>query len=103
MPYRFSYYDMPRWTKDNPTNDYARISSYNAGTNWVKKSFIRLDNLSLSYNVPKSFLRKFSVQSMRLTLTARNLAVWSPQWTFWDPENGSLSPRSFNLGINFTL
>ena len=96
-------YDMPRWTKDNPTNDYARISSYNAGTNWVKKSFLRLDNVSVSYNVPKHFLQKFSVQSMRLTLTARNVAVWSPHWTFWDPENGSLSPRSFNLGINFTL
>lgn len=103
MPYRFSSYDIPYWTKENPTNDYARISSYNAGTNWVSKSFIRLDNLSFSYNIPKSFLNKFSVQNMRLTLTARNLAVWSPNWTFWDPENASLSPRSFNLGINFTL
>lgn len=103
MPYRYSYYDMPRWTKENPTDDYARISSYNAGTNWVKKSFLRLDNFAVSYNVPKTFLKKFAVQNMRLTLTTRNLAVWSPQWTFWDPENGSLSPRSFNLGINFTL
>ena len=102
-PYKFSSYDLPRWTKDNPTNDYARISSYNAGTNWVKKSFLRLDNVSVSYNLPKSFLRKFAIQNMRLTLTARNVAVLSPHWTFWDPENGSLSPRSFNLGINFTL
>lgn len=103
MPYRYSSYDIPRWTKGNPTNEYARISSYNAGTNWVRKSFLRLDNLSVSYNVPKTFLHKIAVQNMRLTLTARNLAVWSPQWTFWDPENGTLSPRSFNLGINFTL
>lgn len=102
-PYKFSSYDLPRWTKDNPTNDYARISSYNAGTNWVKKSFLRLDNVSVSYNLPKSFLRKFAIQNMRLTLTARNVAVLSPHWTFWDPENGSLSPRSFNLGVNFTL
>ena len=102
-PYKFSSYDMPRWTKDNPTNDYARISSYNAGTNWVKKSFLRLDNISVSYNVPKTFLQKFAIQNMRFTVTARNVAVWSPHWTFWDPENGSLSPRSFNLGINFTL
>jgi len=103
MPYRYSYYDMPRWTKENPTNDYARISSTNKGTNWVNKSFVRLDNLSVSYNLPKKILQKISIQDMRLTLTARNLAVWAPQWTFWDPENGSLSPRTFNLGINFTL
>ena len=103
MPYRYSYYDLPRWTADNPTNDYARIASYNAGTNWVDKSFIRLDNVTLSYNVPKNFLKKISVQNMRLTMTVRNAAVWAPHWTFWDPENGSLSPRSFNLGINFAL
>ena len=66
-------------------------------------SFLRLDNISVSYNVPKTFLQKFAIQNMRFTVTARNVAVWSPHWTFWDPENGSLSPRSFNLGINFTL
>lgn len=103
MPYRQSYYDMPRWTKDNPTNDYARISSTNKGNNWVKKSFIRLDNIALSYNVPGRILKKTPIRSLRATLTSRNLAVWSPQWDFWDPENGSLSPRSFTLGINFTL
>jgi TonB-linked SusC/RagA family outer membrane protein len=103
MPYRYSYYDMPHWTKDNPVNDYARISSNNQGTNWVNKSFVRLDNISVSYNIPKKLLKKISVQQMRLTVTGRNIAVWSPYWNFWDPENGSLSPRSFNLGVNFTL
>lgn len=102
-PYRYSSYDLPRWTRENPTNDYARIGSYNAGTNWVKKSFLRLDNISFSYNVPKNFLRRFSIQSMRLSITARNVAVWAPHWSFWDPENGSLSPRTFNLGVNFSL
>lgn len=103
QPYRFSSYDIPRWTKDNPTNDYARIASYNAGTNWVKKSFIRLDNFTLSYNLPSVFLQKMHVQRARLTFTVRNMGVWSPNWTFWDPETGSLSPRSYNMGINFTL
>jgi TonB-linked SusC/RagA family outer membrane protein len=103
QPYRYSSYDIPRWTKDNPTNNYARIASYNAGTNWVNKSFVRLDNFSVSYNIPSAFLQKIYVQQARLAFTVRNIAVWSPEWTFWDPENGSLSPRSFNFGINFTL
>lgn len=102
-PYKFSFYDMPRWTEDNPTNDYARIGSTNKGTNWVNKSFVRLDNISLSYNVPKGILQKVSVQNMRLSFAVRNVAVWSPHWNFWDPENGSISPRTFNLGVNFTL
>lgn len=103
QPYRFSSYDIPRWTRDNPTNDYARIASYNAGNNWVKKSFVRLDNFTFSYNLPYSILQKLYLQRARLTFTVRNIGVWSPDWTFWDPETGSLSTRSYNLGINFTL
>lgn len=103
QPYRFSSYDIPHWTKDNPTNDYARIASYNAGTNWVNKSFVRLDNVSISYNIPSAYLQRAYIQKARITFSVRNLAVWSPKWNFWDPENGSLSPRSFSFGINFTL
>lgn len=102
-PYRYSYWDMPHWTKDNPSNDYARIGGSYLGNNWVSRSFVRFDNLAVSYNVPKSALQKLSVQNLRLTLAVRNLAMWAPHWTFWDPETQGLSPRYFNVGINISL
>lgn len=101
---RVSNYDYPRWTPDNPTNDYARIGSKNLGNNWVERSFIRLDNISLSYRVPTNFLKKYSIQNMRLTGTVRNVATFAPHWkSMWDPETGDPVGRTFSLGINFTL
>ncbi|GBU08821.1 SusC/RagA family TonB-linked outer membrane protein [Bacteroidales bacterium] len=108
---RASEYVQERWTRENPINDYARIGSKNTGTNYVDKSFVRLDNITLSYLLPKKLLSKASVQNMRFSLSVRNVAVFAPHWNFWNPEQYKVgenyvdgpSPRTFNLGINFTL
>ena len=99
---RYTIMDIPRWTVDNPTNDYARIGSYNRGNHYVKKSFARMENITLSYNVPKSFLKKFSVQNMRLSVCARNPFVITG-WDFGDVEGGDYTMKSYNLSVNFTL
>ena len=103
FPDRTSNYDQPYWTPENPINDFARIGSKNLGNNYINRSFIRLDNITLSYNVPSNFLKKYSIQGMRLSMSVRNVAVFAPEWKYWDLETGSPTPRSFNLGINFTL
>ncbi|MVZ65242.1 SusC/RagA family TonB-linked outer membrane protein [Sphingobacterium sp. DK4209] len=103
FPDRTSDYDFPRWTKDNPIDDYARIGSKNIGTNWVNKSFVRLENVTLSYNVPKSVLNKLEIQNLRLNLTMQNLGVLANDWSFWDPESETVTPRTINFGINLTL
>jgi len=106
FPDRTSNYDFPRWTYTNPINDYARIGSKNIGTNWVDQSFIRLEHVTLSYNLPKSLLQKFYVQGLRLSLGIQNAALFAPHWKFWDPENtteNQLSQRIMNLSFNLTL
>ena len=99
---RYTIVDIPRWTAENPTNDYARIGSYNLGSHYVKKTFARMENITLSYTVPKSFLQKFKVQNMRLSLTARNPFVIT-KWDFGDVEGGDYTMRSYNISVNFTL
>lgn len=103
FPDRTSDYDFPRWTSTNPINDYARIGSKNIGTNWIDKSFIRLENITLSYSVPKNVIQRFAVQSLRLSCSMQNAGVWAPDWNFWDPESESVTPRTFSFGINVTL
>ncbi|MCH5717281.1 SusC/RagA family TonB-linked outer membrane protein [Niabella hibiscisoli] len=118
FPDRSSDYVQPRWTPNNPINDYARIGSRNIGTNYVERSFIRLDNLSLSYGLPQSFLKKISIQSARVSAAVRNVAFWAPHWKYGDPESGGFrtrnpdgneytpgqpTPRTYNLSINLTL
>lgn len=115
FPDRCTDYVQPHWMPENRINDYARIGSKNTGTIYQKRSFIRLDNITLSYNVPKSFLKRFSVENMRFSASVRNVAVFAPDWDFWDPERGwnytddkaadgsTPTPRTFNLSVNFTL
>ncbi|GGG81629.1 SusC/RagA family TonB-linked outer membrane protein [Parapedobacter pyrenivorans] len=107
---RATDYVQPRWTPDNPINDYGRIGSKNISNNYVSRSFIRLDNVSLSYAVPNTFLQRFNIQNLRISATVRNVAVWAPDWTFGDPESyddpdlgGMPTPRTYNMSINFSL
>ena len=99
---RYTIVDIPRWTKDNPTDDYARIGSTNKGNNYVKKTFVRMENITLSYSVPNNLLKKFSVQNMRFSLAVRNPFVITG-WDFGDPEGGDTTLRTVNFGVNFTL
>lgn len=103
FPDRTSDYAFPRWTSTNSINDYARIGSKNIGTNWVNRSFIRLENVTIAYNVPQNLIKRIQVQSLRVSASVQNAAVWSPKWNFWDPESGTVTPRTFNLGLNITL
>ena len=99
---RTTDYVMPRWTPENPIDDYARIGSKNIGTNYINKSFIRLENISLSYLVPSNILDKASIRNLRISASVRNAAMWAPHWDFGDPE-GFPVPRTYNLSLNFSL
>ena len=102
-PDRTSDYLQPHWTPENPINDFARIDSYNLGNYYISKSFIRLDNITLSYKMPESILKPLKIQDMRFSFSIRNVCDFAPEWKFWDPETGNPTPRTFNLGINFSL
>lgn len=99
---RTTDYVMPRWTAENPIDDYARIGSKNIGTNYINKSFVRLENISLSYLVPSNILEKASIRNLRISASVRNAAMWAPHWEFGDPE-GFPVPRTYNLSLNFSL
>ncbi|OFX32195.1 MAG: SusC/RagA family TonB-linked outer membrane protein [Bacteroidetes bacterium GWF2_42_66] len=85
---------------------------------WVIEdgSFLRLNNITLGYSLPKNFLKvnKFKIESLRIYATAYNLWTWT-NYSGYDPEVDSkrstpLTPgvdwcayprsRSFNIGLN---
>jgi hypothetical protein len=105
-PDRLNSYVTPYWTPTNPINDYARIFSSEGGAVfniWRNKSFIRLENISLSYNVPKALLGKV-VRSLKLIGTVRNAAYYSPDWNYWDAElNNEPSSRIYTFGVILDL
>jgi len=105
-PDRLNSYITPYWTPENPINDYARIFSAEGGAVfnvWMKKSFVRLDNISLSYDVPKILLGKV-VRNLKLICTVRNAAYYSPDWNYWDAETSNApTARYYTFGVNLDL
>lgn len=106
FPERVNSYKMKFWTPETPYNDYARIYSAEGGAVfdvWRDRSFIRLDNISLSYNVPSHLIHRVQIQNLKVFTTIRNVGWWAPKWNFWDPENSGPNPRYYTIGVNLTL
>jgi TonB-linked SusC/RagA family outer membrane protein len=78
------------WTPDNPINTYpSNIDGDESNALSVQfyqdASYIRLQDLTLSYDLPESFTRRLSAASLRLYVNGRNL--WThTNWTGLDPE-----------------
>ncbi|WP_439489516.1 SusC/RagA family TonB-linked outer membrane protein [Algoriphagus sp.] len=104
---RTSSYITPYWTEENPNNEWARLNSSEGGASgynvYRKKSFIRLENISFAYTVPKSVLEKIRVENLRVYGNIRNVGYYAPQWDFWDPENSGPVPIYYTVGIDLTL
>jgi TonB-linked SusC/RagA family outer membrane protein len=93
------------WTPDNPSNEYARLGSNSSNPTariYKKRDYIRLQNASLGYIFPKKFLKKFSVENLKVSLNVDNAFVIT-NWKYYDPENIGTSPRIFTFGVNITL
>jgi len=95
------------WSPDDPINSYpANRPATNLGLPvgfFEDASFIRLKDLTLSYDVSQSFAERLGLGSLRVYATGHNL--WThTSWTGLDPELGSqLSTpleRTFVGGIN---
>lgn len=102
---RQNSYEQKYWTPENPTNEYARLGATNKASGApriIDKSFIRLESISLEYSVPKKWLTKFNIEGFRITGSVKNVAVWTKEWEYTDPEY-SYVPRTFNFGASLTF
>lgn len=109
-----------RWSADDPTNQdvfYPRLhfgASANANntktSTWWQKdvSYLRLKQLTVSYNFPKRLIEKSFLKSARIYLSGTNLFTLS-DFDLWDPElntnNGTSYPntRTYSVGLNVSF
>jgi len=100
---------------DAPTYWRGIYRRFNAETNTIDASFIKLREFRLAYTLPASFLERIFIQSASVALVGRDLFVWT-DWPIFDPEasdidGGTITPgieraqfpstRSYGLNINF--
>ncbi len=81
------------WTPENPNATYPNYGVSNRynfipSTYWLQNgAYLRLKNLQLSYNVPKKFLLRANIQSLRFFVSGQNLITWDDMPEGWDPES----------------
>ncbi|MEP7258720.1 MAG: SusC/RagA family TonB-linked outer membrane protein, partial [Flavitalea sp.] len=99
---------LPYWTAENPNNEYPKLhnnrSSFGGGLMIYKpKSFVRVQDLSLAYNLPANIAHRIRLSNARVYGSVRNLATFT-KWPGWDPETSTLPmPRTYSVGIAFAL
>ncbi|MBT3386005.1 MAG: TonB-dependent receptor [Prolixibacteraceae bacterium] len=92
----FDNYNFPAendlWTPENPDARYqrmgVRLSSGLTAARYVPRSFVRLQDVNLSYTFEKSILEKINMQDLRVFFNAKNLLTLT-NWNGWDPETGA--------------
>jgi TonB-linked SusC/RagA family outer membrane protein len=102
---RRNVFAMEYWTPQNPINNATRLNTVNTPvfTIYQSRSFARLQDISLSYNLPEKVTGKFKFGNCKIYVSSRNLFTLT-KWSGWDPESvNTPMPRLFTFGIDVTL
>lgn len=109
--YQNNMYKFDYWTPENPNAKYRQLGYFSPAVGipfhpYTQRSFVRLQDLTLSYRVPASALRKISINNLKVFLSGKNLCTWT-KWDGMDPEagigiqGGYPLLRSYSIGVNF--
>tara|TARA_R110000764_G_scaffold94060_4_gene177765 strand:- start:7158 stop:10337 length:3180 start_codon:yes stop_codon:yes gene_type:complete len=109
---QLSYSNIPKgawdyWMPENSGAKYRRLDlgSQFGGVPYSQRSFIRIQNVSLSYAFPKQVKDALGVGNLKLFISGENLATWT-KWKGLDPETGQgFAPgvpllKSYTMGLN---
>jgi TonB-linked SusC/RagA family outer membrane protein len=80
------------WTPENPTNAYPRpwlshTDQYISTLGYIDGSFWKIKDIRLSYNLPKTLLKKTPLSNVTIYSTAKNFFTFS-KLKDYDPERG---------------
>jgi hypothetical protein len=99
---------LPRFTRDNTNNVYISDRYVEDG------SYVRIQNISLGYRIPKNILGKAKINNARIYVTVQNLKTFT-DYSGYDPEIGAFNnniklmnvdmghypnPRSYTIGAS---
>lgn len=113
--YKSSHYWAPNidwWTPENPSTEFVAIDYPQGGTYpgtfYQECTYVRLQDLTLSYRIPENWLSKVGLSNFRVYASGKNLLTFT-DWFGWDPEPSDASAtafpltRTFTFGVNFSF
>ncbi|HYH57080.1 MAG TPA: SusC/RagA family TonB-linked outer membrane protein, partial [Anseongella sp.] len=112
--------DVPYYMRDNPLTESRYSNSYpqprEQGQYWGEDaedygfpgfnkdaSFVRLQNITLGYNMSPAFLAKLGIQDLRLYINALNPYVWTdyegydPEWAGAEMDGEDANSTAFSI------
>jgi len=107
---------LKRWTPENRDTDVPALRTVsnnwnsNSTRNLFNNSYLRMKNITLSYDFPQPLIKKVSLNSLQLFVQADNLLTFSKNQGL-DPEQGITgltyyrypAMRSISGGINVSF
>lgn len=111
---------MDRYTEANPNGSLPRFTNTNVNNVYMSDryvedgSYLRIQNVTLGYRLPKALLSKAHISNVRLYVSVQNLKTFS-DYSGYDPEIGAYNnsiklmnvdaghypnPRTYTAGIN---
>lgn len=99
------------WTPENPDASMPRVydnMASEASTFWLRSgTVIRLNNVNVSYVVPKTFISKLGMDQVRVFFSGANLWLLTDDIKYKDPSislyNGYPLMKTYTFGLNLTL
>lgn len=110
---RYNNLDVNYWTPTNPSNDFPRPNvnqespRYSSTLRYFDGSFLKIRNINVGYNIPKTFAAKLGMQSLRIYSSIQQpliVSKYRTQYKGIDPEVEIDTGRSNeNRGISGDL
>ncbi|GAB3262689.1 TonB-dependent receptor [Larkinella harenae] len=96
---------LDRWTPTNPSNEIPRANAA-GGSRLLSSlhvedgSYLRFRNISLGYNLPKNWLSRISVNSLKVYVTLQNYLTLT-KYSGLDPEVNRYGSSSLSQGLDY--
>lgn len=96
---------LERWTPENPTNEYPRANAAPRANTFSDiqvedGSYIRLKDVTLTYNFPISFIEKIKLSKAKVFVSAKNLVTLT-KYAGYDPEVNRFPFNNLNMGADY--
>jgi TonB-linked SusC/RagA family outer membrane protein len=100
---------LDRWTPENNTTNTSNVPRLVSGSDnpnlaissrFIEDaSYLRVQNVSLGYNLPTSLLTRFNIARLRLYATVQNLKTYT-NYSGYDPEIGAFNQKALLMNID---
>jgi hypothetical protein len=99
------YSEFKYWMPDNQEKGFARINSIRLNSDmriYVPRDYVRLQNVSIGYNIPTDVLETVKISRARVAFNAENVFVLT-KWYDGDPESRLEMPRVWSFSVDFSF